>query len=98
LTELHGSSTATKVQLTDSTNAAIESALATESPVALAFYCRKIWGTGQQAHMVGFDFWDVPGYQKGSLRDLIVRGQLQEYRQLPPAVLDFFEGLFEQCM
>ncbi|KAL3450254.1 hypothetical protein BJX65DRAFT_305099 [Aspergillus insuetus] len=98
LKELHGSSTATKVQSTESTNAAIESALATGSPFALAFYCRKIWGTGQQAHMVGFDFWDVPGYNKASLRDLIARGQLQEYRQLPPAVLQFFEGLFEQCI
>ncbi|KAL3483336.1 hypothetical protein BJX62DRAFT_245003 [Aspergillus germanicus] len=98
LTELHGSSTATKVQFTESTNAAIESALATGSPFALAFYCRKIWGTGQQAHMVGLDFWDVPGYNKASLRNLIARGQLQEYRQLPPAVLQFVEGLFEQCM
>lgn len=69
----------------------MEEALATGSPFALAFYCRKIWASGEQCGMVGYDFWEVRGYEKATLRGLLVQGELGEYRQLPPEVLGFFE-------
>lgn len=52
-------------------------------PIALAFYCRKIWGTGQQAKMIGTDIWEVPGYQKVTLTELLVDGKLENYRDMP---------------
>ncbi|RHZ49036.1 uncharacterized protein CDV56_101560 [Aspergillus thermomutatus] len=97
LTEQHGSRTRSRHESAESINELVETSVATGSNFALAFYCRKIWGTGQQTQMMGEDFWEVKGYQKASLHDLIVRGRLQEYRQLPPAVLEFFESHFEQC-
>ncbi|OGM49494.1 fungal specific transcription factor [Aspergillus bombycis] len=96
LTEQHGSRTCRKHESMESIGELIETSLATGSNFALAFYCRKIWGSGQQTQMMGDDFWDVKVYQKASLHDLIVGDRLQEYRLLPPAVLESFESHFEQ--
>ncbi|KAF7589414.1 hypothetical protein BBP40_004318 [Aspergillus hancockii] len=97
LTEKFGSATRIASESTDAVNEKIETALATGNPFALAFYCRKTWGTGQQAQMLGDDFWDVRDYPKTSVRSLIVGGELQAYRDLPAGVLDFFSSQFELC-
>ncbi|KAI3058766.1 hypothetical protein CBS147353_10659 [Aspergillus niger] len=97
LTEQHGGSlTRTGYESLESINQVVEEALATGSPFALAFYCRKIWASGEQCGMVRHDAWDVRGYKKATLRGLLAQGELGEYRQLPPAVLGFFEDGVER--
>ena len=54
---------------------------------SLMWYCRKIWGTGEQIKMIGGDIWDVAGYRKMSVQDLVVDGKLQQYREVPAEVL-----------
>ncbi|BCS30148.1 uncharacterized protein APUU_80451A [Aspergillus puulaauensis] len=94
LTTQHGSRTRSKHESAESINEVVESSIATGSKFALAFYCRRIWGSGQQTEMMGCEFWDVKGFRKASLHDLIVGGRLQEYRELPSALLEFVESQF----
>ncbi|KAL3292608.1 NmrA-like family protein [Colletotrichum asianum] len=75
-------------------NGEIEDGLASGSLFTLSWYCRKIWGTGQQANMVGTDLWEVEGYKKASLKDLIVDGKLEHYREMPPQVREYFDSCF----
>jgi hypothetical protein len=98
LTAHHGSRKRTRFESAQSINEAVETSLETGSGFALAFYCRKIWGNGQQTEIMGYDFWDVKGYRKASLHDLIVESRLQEYRELPSTLLEFFESHFQQCV
>lgn len=78
----------------DRVNAEVEEGLKSGSLFTLAWYCRKIWGTGQQAKMVGADIWEVDEYKKATLEDLIVDGKLEAYRQLPPQVTEYFQSTF----
>ncbi|KAK1467653.1 hypothetical protein CCUS01_07184 [Colletotrichum cuscutae] len=75
-------------------NSEVEEGLKSGSLFTLAWYCRKIWGTGQQAKMVGTDIWEVQGYEKATLGDLIVDAKLEAYRQLPPQVAEYFQETF----
>ncbi|KAI8243708.1 Eugenol synthase 1 [Colletotrichum sp. SAR 10_99] len=75
-------------------NREIEDGLASGSLFTLSWYCRKIWGTGQQAQMVGTDLWEVEGYKKATLKDLIVDGKLEHYREMPPQVREYFDSCF----
>ncbi|KAK6209758.1 hypothetical protein QIS74_11342 [Colletotrichum tabaci] len=75
-------------------NGEVEGGLQSGSPFALAWYCRKIWATGQQCQMVGTDFWEVDGYDKATLEDLVVRGKLEAYREMPPQVAEYFKQCF----
>lgn len=67
------------------------------NPLALPYYCRKIWGTGQQIAMVGSDIWEVAGYSKSTLTELIVDGKLGEYRGMPPAVRSLLLSPLADC-
>jgi hypothetical protein len=60
---------------------------------SLMWYCRKIWSTGEQIKMIGGDTWDVAGYRKMSIQDLVVDGKLQQYREVPPEVLRVMKSL-----
>ncbi|KAI8271190.1 Eugenol synthase 1 [Colletotrichum sp. SAR11_239] len=75
-------------------NREIEDGLASGSLFTLAWYCRKIWGTGQQAQMLGTDLWEVEDYKKATLKDLIVDRKLENYRELPPQVKEYFDSCF----
>ncbi|KAH6897398.1 hypothetical protein B0T10DRAFT_544727 [Thelonectria olida] len=75
-------------------NEQVETLLRDGSPFALAWYCRKIWGTGQQVEMVGEDIWEVPNFHKATLEDLIVGGKLGQYRAMPAQIDEFFRGTF----
>lgn len=97
LTEKFGSRTLTTTESTESINERSETALEAGSLLALPYYYRKILGTGQQAEMLGRGLWDVKGYKKASLRDLIVGCELKAYQELPQAVMGVFEPQFEQC-
>ncbi|PYI07317.1 NAD(P)-binding protein [Aspergillus sclerotiicarbonarius CBS 121057] len=97
LTEKFGTRTLSTSETTDSINDRVETALSAGNPFALAYYCRKIWGTGQQAAMLGSDVWDLKQYPKVSLRGLIVDGQLESYREMPVQVEQFFASHFDSC-
>ncbi|OJI96488.1 hypothetical protein ASPVEDRAFT_78256 [Aspergillus versicolor CBS 583.65] len=97
LTAQHGSRTLWKHESAQSINEVVETSITTGNKLALAFYCRNIWGNGQQTVMMGYDFWDVQGYRKASLHELIVEGGLEGYRELPTEILEFFESHFQQC-
>ncbi|KAL4934777.1 hypothetical protein BDV06DRAFT_229460 [Aspergillus oleicola] len=96
LTEKFGSPARTTHESAEAINPAVEDALAAQNSFALASYCRKIWGNGQQVEMVGTDVWDE-GYGKATLHRLIMEGELRAYREMPQAVVDFFAPQFERC-
>ncbi|PYH76965.1 NAD(P)-binding protein [Aspergillus uvarum CBS 121591] len=97
LSEKFGAASLTTSESIPSINAKIEAALDTGKGFALPYYCRKIWGTGQQANMVGSDVWDDPKLAKASLQELLVEGKLQDYREPPPGVNEFFATWYESC-
>ncbi|KAK2602396.1 hypothetical protein N8I77_008931 [Diaporthe amygdali] len=84
----------TIVHSLEKVNNEIKSCLQSGSPFALPWYCRKIWGNGKQASMVGSDVWNVGGCRKVGIRELIIDGQLEPYRDLPPQVGEYFESIF----
>ncbi|KAH6616790.1 hypothetical protein C7974DRAFT_427714 [Boeremia exigua] len=47
-----------------------------------AWFYRKLWGTGELTSMLGLDIWDVAGYRKATIDDLIVEGMVRPYRDL----------------
>ncbi|OHE94158.1 hypothetical protein CORC01_10496 [Colletotrichum orchidophilum] len=75
-------------------NTEVEEGLESGNPFTLAWLARKVWGTGQHNKIVGNDLWEVEGYEKATLKDLIVDGKLEAYRQLPPKVAEYFRGTF----
>ncbi|KAK1974278.1 hypothetical protein LZ30DRAFT_787107 [Colletotrichum cereale] len=75
-------------------NGGVKKGLDSGSLFTLAWYCRKIWGAGQQAQMVGSDFWEVDGYKKATLEDLMLGGGLEAYREMPPQVVEYFRQCF----
>ncbi|CCF41406.1 hypothetical protein CH063_00396 [Colletotrichum higginsianum] len=90
----HGVAPQVSTHSLDRVNGEVEGGLQSGSPFALAWYCRKIWATGQQCQMVGTDFWEVDGYDKATLEDLVVRGKLEAYREMPPQVAEYFKQCF----
>ncbi|KAI6084756.1 NmrA-like family protein [Hypoxylon rubiginosum] len=63
-------------------------------PLSLAWWCRKTWGNGKLVKGVGDDIWDVKGYEKATLDELLVEGKLEPYRDLPPQVTQAFYSMF----
>ncbi|KAJ5170052.1 NmrA-like family protein [Penicillium coprophilum] len=63
-------------------------------PLALAWYCRRVWGSGQVLNAIGSNIWELEGYQKKSLKDLIEDGKLVAYREASPALKAALEGTF----
>lgn len=98
LEEKNGTSTNVIKHSLDKVDSEISGCLQSGNPFALAWYCRKIWGNGKQAGMVGSDVWDVGGRRKAGLRELIVDGQLGSYRDIPPPVDEYFESTFHESL
>ncbi|KAH8766136.1 hypothetical protein F5883DRAFT_461018 [Diaporthe sp. PMI_573] len=65
------------------------------SVLSAAWFYRKLWGTGELTSMLGSDIWDVPGYQKATVDDLIVEGKVNPYRDLGPYLSYLEEGMFQ---
>lgn len=65
------------------------------SVLSAAWFYRKLWGTGELTSMLGSDIWDVPGYQKATVDDLIVEGKVNPYRDLGPYLAYLEEGMFQ---
>ncbi|KAI1817020.1 NAD(P)-binding protein [Poronia punctata] len=64
-------------------------------PTALSRHCRKAWGTGELVKGLGKDIWEVPGYKKATLRELLLEGKLEPYKELPPQVTQLFYFAFQ---
>ncbi|KAL0932186.1 NmrA-like family protein (Rossmann-fold NAD(P)(+)-binding protein) [Colletotrichum truncatum] len=94
LEEKHGTAPTISTHSLEKVNEEVENGLRTGSLFTLAWYCRKIWGTGQQSQMVGEDKWEVEGYEKATLSGLIAGGKLEAYREMPPHVSEYFRGTF----
>ncbi|KAG7404300.1 Isoflavone reductase-like protein [Fusarium oxysporum f. sp. rapae] len=74
-------------------NRTIEELISKESNLAVPSYCRKMWGTGEMMKMLPDDLWEVSGYKKASLEDLVIGGRLGPYRALPDQVMEYLRTL-----
>ncbi|KAJ5970416.1 uncharacterized protein N7479_000334 [Penicillium vulpinum] len=63
-------------------------------PLALAWYCRRVWGSGEVQNVIGSNIWEIPGYQKKTLKDLIEDGELVAYRKATPELKAALEQTF----
>ncbi|XEV07472.1 hypothetical protein FSHL1_012759 [Fusarium sambucinum] len=64
------------------------------SRLSAAWFYRKLWGTGELTSMLGSDIWDVPGYRKATVDDLIVEGKVNPYRDLSQFLHYLEEAIF----
>ncbi|KAI0849110.1 NmrA-like family protein [Daldinia vernicosa] len=71
----------------------LESAIKSGSPLALSWYCRKAWGEGIIVKGVS-DLWEVEGYKKATLEDLLLEGKLEPYRDVGPQIAKVFDSIF----
>ncbi|KAH7240458.1 hypothetical protein B0J15DRAFT_538082 [Fusarium solani] len=53
-----------------------------------------LWGTGELTSMLGSDIWDVPGYRKATVDDLIVEGKVNPYQDLSRYLPYLEEAMF----
>jgi translation elongation factor EF-4 len=75
-------------------DAEIEQGVKNDIPTALSWYCRKAWGVGDVVKGIGEDIWEVDGYKKATLRGLLLEGQLEPYKDIPPQVKQLFDSAF----
>ena len=97
LSKKFNTSPATGLVPTSLVSQQIDQLLEEGNPIALAYYGRKIWGTGQQIQMIGSEIWEVAGYSKSTLTELIVDGKLEQYRGMPPAVRSLLLAPLANC-
>lgn len=67
-------------------------------PGALAWYTRENWGNGDQLKFLGNDVWEVEGYTKATVKDLLLEDKLEEYRPLPKEFLDILYVEYADCV
>ncbi|OAA50008.1 NmrA-like family protein [Beauveria brongniartii RCEF 3172] len=65
------------------------------SALAPAWYWRKLWGTGDLTRLLGSDIWHVPNVRKATLDDLIVKGEVDTYRDLSQVLPVLEEAMFK---
>ena len=53
-------------------------------PLAPVWYYRIVWGSRSPSSLIGSDVWEVKGYLKKTLDDLLVKEELSPFRQIPP--------------
>ncbi|KAF6836283.1 hypothetical protein CPLU01_03781 [Colletotrichum plurivorum] len=94
----HGKEPEIIVHSLEKVQAAFDESLKAGVPAAAAWFYRKIWGTGELMAMLSSDVWDVPGYRKATLDDLIVSGKVGKYRDLPDFVVTYVEDTMFQAL
>ncbi|KAJ5418182.1 NAD(P)-binding protein [Penicillium crustosum] len=67
-------------------------------PGALAWYTRRNCGNGDQLKFLGTDIWEVEGYIKASVEDLLVEDRLEEYRPVRKELLDVLYVEYASCV
>ncbi|KAJ5681389.1 NmrA-like family protein [Penicillium maclennaniae] len=63
-------------------------------PLANAWYCRRIWGAGKIQELIGSDVWEIKGYKKKRLEELIINDDLVAYREGSPAFMAAVDKMF----
>ncbi|RAH56521.1 NmrA-like family protein [Aspergillus piperis CBS 112811] len=91
--EKNGRDPSIVTRILEEINQRIEDSLSKESNLAVPAYCRKMWGTGEMMKMLPDDLWEVEGYRKASLEDLVIGGKLDSYRALPDHVLEYLRKM-----
>ncbi|KAH8886599.1 NAD(P)-binding protein [Thozetella sp. PMI_491] len=94
LEKKHGKQPATFTHSSEKIEKEIETSLQQGSPGAAIWFYRRAWGTGKQVQQIGTDLWEVEGYQKQTLEDLLVDGQLEKYRDVPPHMMEGLHATF----
>ncbi|KAI0971274.1 NAD(P)-binding protein [Xylaria arbuscula] len=94
LAEKHGAEPQKFVHSLAKADAEIENAVKNNAPTALSWYCRRAWGAGDIVPGLGKDIWEVEGYQKATLRGLLLEDKLEPYRDIPPQLKQLFDAAF----
>lgn len=89
----HGSDPTTETRSLEDVNRTIEGYISNGSNLAVPSYCRKIWGTGEMIKMLPDELWEVEGYKKATLEDIILEGKCGNYRALPETVVEYLRKL-----
>lgn len=93
LEEKHGSAPTVYRQSLDEIEAQIRKCLDDGSSFAAVWYYRWMWGSGLQVESIGEEIWDVEGYEKRDLGNLI-RGEEFVYKDIPEQVVAALDGTF----
>ncbi|KAI0465551.1 NAD(P)-binding protein [Xylaria cf. heliscus] len=95
LREKHGAEPQKIIHSLEKVDAEIDRGIQNGIPTALSWYCRKAWGVGDIVKGMGEDMWEMEGYQKATLRELLVEGKLERYKDIPPQVAQLFDAAFQ---
>ncbi|KAI1347686.1 NAD(P)-binding protein [Xylaria sp. FL0043] len=94
LREKHGVEPQKFIHSLDKVDAEIEARVRSGNPTALSWYVRKAWGVGDAVKGLGEDIWEVEGYEKATLRGLLLEGKLEPYKEVPAPVREMFYAAF----
>ncbi|KAI1422031.1 NAD(P)-binding protein [Xylaria sp. FL1777] len=94
LKEKYGAEPQKFVHSVEKVDAEIERCVQNGIPSALSWYCRKAWAIGDVVKGLGKDFWEVEGYKKATLRELLLENKLESYKEVPPQVKQLFDAAF----
>ncbi|KAI3325373.1 NAD(P)-binding protein [Xylariaceae sp. AK1471] len=94
LKEKYGAEPQKFVHTLEKVDGEIDQCLKSDNPTALSWYCRKAWGVGDVVRGLGEDVWEVEGYKKATLRELLLEGKLEPYKDIPPQVKKLFDSAF----
>ncbi|KAI1178768.1 NAD(P)-binding protein [Nemania sp. FL0916] len=79
-------------------NAEIDHCIKNGMPTALSWYCRKAWAIGDIVKGLGDGIWEVDGYKKATLAELLLEGKLEPYKEIPSQVKQLFDSAFQDMV
>ncbi|KAN0098993.1 NAD(P)-binding protein [Hyaloscypha variabilis] len=94
LRKKHGAEPQTFTHSLEKVDTEISKELERGSPLAAVWWYRRVWGAGQNVPNVGRDIWEVDGYPKVTLDELLVEGKIQPYREVPPQLIGAVSATF----
>lgn len=94
LRKKHGAEPQTFTHSLEKVDAEIGKELERGSPLAAVWWYRRVWGAGQNVPNVGCDIWEVDGYPKVTLDELLVEGKIEPYREVPPQMIGVVNATF----
>ncbi|KAJ5707893.1 hypothetical protein N7488_007694 [Penicillium malachiteum] len=68
----------------------IQKTLDEGAPLTMVWYGRRVWGSGGYEAGIGNDIWEVEGYKKKTLDELL-NGGMEPYREFPAKILDLMD-------
>jgi len=94
LRKKHGAEPQTFTHSLEKIDTEISKELERGSPLAAVWWYRRVWGAGQNVPNVGRDIWEVDGYPKATLDELLVEGKVDPYREVPPKLIGAVSATF----